>query len=1113
MFCLSLSVHRTNQNKPGPTRTNQNQPGLTRINQNQPGQTGTNQNQKRNTFLDLTETGAVRHENAAACHLKPSRPGRSSGMLTLPSDPRPQTGLMEPLPTVVPSLLSFGVAGSRRSPRKNHVTERRTAQKPYVKPSSPPRRRRLSPPTVQTEQSVLSRLETNTENEAPHQERLSLSIAPETVQDKLQRPPISPRVSSLNRTSSDRSHAMTSDPLETCSLLAPDAAKGWVIGPLFQSFKSKMASFTEIVMSPVKLFKSNSTESETPPIEPSTSQNTSLYTSAESEIEATRQENQLTHLEKDSTKGQLSFDTEEKSDILRDEANVVPWRTPELEMSVTQSASTNAFTLASESATFTSKDPVLAEDETAEEEAANRSARSRTRQTRATPKATELYDDCELTKSCVENTILTKTDSERDCIFKNHIEESKADRTPTSRSILDDDGLQKVKRTLDLSGETGKRKKVVADEVKENENVARVVSLQKRKPKRRDVTPIGVTKAVTRANKKCKVEEEAVVAVSHENNVVTLEEFKDCDEQKVVKTKARTVKRAKADPSSDLSVKMETENSIVSNKRKNRDELKAGSTSATCLREREERVVKKTKNNQVKKGKGVTEKVYFEMTPSPTENGAEEDLTQVSKSFQSESESAGARTRRTRRMDAQRRKCRVFGGKTTKRDENCALDSDMFIRGSSTRLLRSQSCPEIPVLPALESPWTPHFHSPPRSRSQPPQQQHHSAPLSLPAFHRSPRRARRHTVCSVEVEREIAPLCLRKEVYPSRRSSSPYDPQHLSQTRAISPGASLSALASGFLCSPLAFLSKRSEGGSAKSSPHCAMSPAVSTLRLCSCCSTRLCPAASTLRSLSPAASTLRSLSPAASTLRSLSPVSSTLHTLAPASSSSPSLSSLLGTSLGQLPGFHLRTDTLLSDPSDSSISGVSLIVCPPEASPEDDEDTSSSSPESEELREETAHSDSEIKAVKKADGQRKVSSIKIRKALPKPQNNLTPMGLPKAVRVKKKEFSLEEIYTNKNFSKPPESRLETIFEAPLSRKNGAEAWCGQKRLKRFMEFPELGEARRPKKPLVGAAKANSANSRKRRGAREDPRLASDPDSLLCAKLEQLTSWLSQNHS
>ncbi|XP_045074545.1 uncharacterized protein prr14 [Coregonus clupeaformis] len=36
---------------------------------------------------------------------------------------------------------------------------------------------------------------------------------------------------------------------------SPTSVKRWVIGPLFQSFKSKMASFTQIVMSPVRLFK------------------------------------------------------------------------------------------------------------------------------------------------------------------------------------------------------------------------------------------------------------------------------------------------------------------------------------------------------------------------------------------------------------------------------------------------------------------------------------------------------------------------------------------------------------------------------------------------------------------------------------------------------------------------------------------------------------------------------------------------------------------------------------------------------------------------------------------------------------------------------------------
>uniref|UniRef100_A0A087Y622 Tantalus-like domain-containing protein n=1 Tax=Poecilia formosa TaxID=48698 RepID=A0A087Y622_POEFO len=142
------------------------------------------------------------------------------------------------------------------------------------------------------------------------------------------------------------------------------------------------------------------------------------------------------------------------------------------------------------------------------------------------------------------------------------------------------------------------------------------------------------------------------------------------------------------------------------------------------------------------------------------------------------------------------------------------------------------------------------------------------------------------------------------------------------------------------------------------------------------------------------------------------------------------------------------------------------------------------------------------LKVVKKHEEQKKVSSIRIRKTLPKPQTNLTPMGLPKPVRVKKKDFSLEEIYTNKNFSKPPESRLETIFEVPLNRKNGSESWFGPRRVKRFLEFLEVGEARKPKKPLVGVGKT------------DEPSLSvQDVDSLLCSKLDELNLWLIHDQS
>ncbi|XP_022071210.1 uncharacterized protein wu:fi75a02 isoform X1 [Acanthochromis polyacanthus] len=52
----------------------------------------------------------------------------------------------------------------------------------------------------------------------------------------------------------------------------------------------------------------------------------------------------------------------------------------------------------------------------------------------------------------------------------------------------------------------------------------------------------------------------------------------------------------------------------------------------------------------------------------------------------------------------------------------------------------------------------------------------------------------------------------------------------------------------------------------------------------------------------------------------------------------------------------------------------------------------------------------------------KRVSQIRIRRASPR-ETPLTPMGLPKVKRLKKKEFSLEEIYTNKNYRSPSPNR------------------------------------------------------------------------------------------
>uniref|UniRef100_A0A8B9MD81 Tantalus-like domain-containing protein n=1 Tax=Accipiter nisus TaxID=211598 RepID=A0A8B9MD81_9AVES len=67
---------------------------------------------------------------------------------------------------------------------------------------------------------------------------------------------------------------------------------------------------------------------------------------------------------------------------------------------------------------------------------------------------------------------------------------------------------------------------------------------------------------------------------------------------------------------------------------------------------------------------------------------------------------------------------------------------------------------------------------------------------------------------------------------------------------------------------------------------------------------------------------------------------------------------------------------------------------------------------------------DTELKKTEPEKRPKKVSQIRIRKTVPKPDPNLTPMGLPKPKRLKKKEFSLEEIYTNKNYKSPPPARL-----------------------------------------------------------------------------------------
>ncbi|GAB5582892.1 proline-rich protein 14 isoform X1 [Prionailurus iriomotensis] len=101
-----------------------------------------------------------------------------------------------------------------------------------------------------------------------------------------------------------------------------------------------------------------------------------------------------------------------------------------------------------------------------------------------------------------------------------------------------------------------------------------------------------------------------------------------------------------------------------------------------------------------------------------------------------------------------------------------------------------------------------------------------------------------------------------------------------------------------------------------------------------------------------------------------------------------------------------------------------------------------------------------------------KVSRFRIRRTPVRPQPNLTPMGLPRPIRLNKKEFSLEEIYTNKNYQSPTTRRtFETIFEEPRER-NGTLIFTSSKKLRRAVEFRDssLPRSRRPSRGVRAAA-------------------------------------------
>uniref|UniRef100_A0A8D0HH06 Tantalus-like domain-containing protein n=1 Tax=Sphenodon punctatus TaxID=8508 RepID=A0A8D0HH06_SPHPU len=134
----------------------------------------------------------------------------------------------------------------------------------------------------------------------------------------------------------------------------------------------------------------------------------------------------------------------------------------------------------------------------------------------------------------------------------------------------------------------------------------------------------------------------------------------------------------------------------------------------------------------------------------------------------------------------------------------------------------------------------------------------------------------------------------------------------------------------------------------------------------------------------------------------------------------------------------------------------------------------------------------------------KRVSQIRIRKTIPKPDPNLTPMGLPRPKRLKKKEFSLEEIYTNKNYKSPPTTRsLETIFEEPKE-KNGSLISISQQKRKRILEFQDFTIPR--KRKVRSRVKMAGSFTRAKKAALQGGEL----DALLIQKLMDLEAFFAE---
>ncbi|TRY81407.1 hypothetical protein DNTS_032841 [Danionella cerebrum] len=106
-----------------------------------------------------------------------------------------------------------------------------------------------------------------------------------------------------------------------------------------------------------------------------------------------------------------------------------------------------------------------------------------------------------------------------------------------------------------------------------------------------------------------------------------------------------------------------------------------------------------------------------------------------------------------------------------------------------------------------------------------------------------------------------------------------------------------------------------------------------------------------------------------------------------------------------------------------------------------------------------------------------------------------------------KKEFSLEEIYTNKNYKSPtPNRSLETIFEEPKE-KNGSLVCIGHQKRKRVLDFPDFTQPRKRKaRSPLGPVRVKAPRGRPRRGRQDD----ADLDVMLIERLTELEDYFSR---